>query len=145
MPRQGRGHKRKYLHKRGQHQFTAPPHDTRSLGPSHAPPQKAAASTNQQDNEAAETNSLQALQGSTATPPTGACSPLLAAVQASLLPASRGVEHYPTISRPQKKPHADAIHFLRKWCCRAESCANNPQHVTQSLFPLSHKKTTNVL
>ncbi|RNC35154.1 hypothetical protein TcCL_Unassigned01993 [Trypanosoma cruzi] len=84
-----------YLHKRGRHQFTAPPHDTRSLGPSHAPPQKASASTNQQNNEAGKTNSLQAIQGSTATPPTGACIPLLAAVQASLLRASRSVEHLP--------------------------------------------------
>ncbi|EAN85626.1 hypothetical protein TcCL_NonESM10719 [Trypanosoma cruzi] len=42
-----------------------------------------------------KTNSLQALQGSTATPPTGACIPMLAAVQASLLRASRGVEHLP--------------------------------------------------
>ncbi|RNC47958.1 hypothetical protein TcCL_NonESM02056 [Trypanosoma cruzi] len=92
LPRQGRGHKRKYVHKRGRHQFTARSHDTRSLGPSHVPPQKAAASTNQQNNEAAETTSLQAIQGSTATlPPTGACIPLLAAVQASLLPASRAL------------------------------------------------------
>ncbi|RNC51218.1 hypothetical protein TcCL_ESM11686 [Trypanosoma cruzi] len=46
----------------------------------------------------------------------------------------------PTISRSQSKPHADAIHFLRKWCCRAELCANNPQHITQSFFPLPQKK-----
>ncbi|RNC59065.1 hypothetical protein TcCL_ESM03252 [Trypanosoma cruzi] len=32
----------------------------------------------------------------------------------------------PTISRSQSKPHADVIHFLRKWCCRAQLCANNP-------------------
>ncbi|KAF5215792.1 hypothetical protein ECC02_011490 [Trypanosoma cruzi] len=48
----------------------------------------------------------------------------------------------PTISRSQSKPHADAIHFLRKWCCRAQSCANNPQHITQSSFPLPQKKKT---
>ncbi|RNC38180.1 hypothetical protein TcCL_NonESM12599 [Trypanosoma cruzi] len=43
-----------------------------------------------------KTTSLQAIQGPTATPPTGgACIPLLAAVQASLLLASRGVEHLP--------------------------------------------------
>ncbi|RNC40899.1 hypothetical protein TcCL_NonESM09596 [Trypanosoma cruzi] len=48
----------------------------------------------------------------------------------------------PTISRSQSKPHADVIHFLRKWCCLAESCANNPQHTTQSFFPLPQKKKT---
>ncbi|RNC41685.1 hypothetical protein TcCL_NonESM08713 [Trypanosoma cruzi] len=46
----------------------------------------------------------------------------------------------PTTSRSQNKPHADVIHFLRKWCCHAESCANNPQHITQSFFPLPQKK-----
>ncbi|RNC56815.1 hypothetical protein TcCL_ESM05586 [Trypanosoma cruzi] len=39
--------------------------------------------------------SLQAIQGSTATPPTGACIPLLAAVHVPLLLASRGVERLP--------------------------------------------------
>ncbi|RNF19105.1 hypothetical protein TcG_04240 [Trypanosoma cruzi] len=91
-----RTQKRNYVHKRGRHQSTAQSHDTRSLGPSHVPLQKAAASTNQQNNEAVETTSLQALQGFTATPPTGACSPLLAAAQASLLLASRGVERLPS-------------------------------------------------
>ncbi|EKG00467.1 hypothetical protein TCSYLVIO_008583 [Trypanosoma cruzi] len=51
----------------------------------------------------------------------------------------------PTISRSQNKPHADAIHFLRKWRCRAEPCANNPQHTIQSSFPLPQKKDKNVL
>ncbi|RNC34685.1 hypothetical protein TcCL_Unassigned02511 [Trypanosoma cruzi] len=48
----------------------------------------------------------------------------------------------PTVSRSKNKPHADVIHFIRKWCCRAESPANNPQHTTQSLFPSSDKKKT---
>ncbi|RNF13356.1 hypothetical protein TcG_08430 [Trypanosoma cruzi] len=47
----------------------------------------------------------------------------------------------PTIPHSQKKPPADAIHFLRKWCFRDESCANNPQLITQSFFPLPQKKT----
>ncbi|RNC40034.1 hypothetical protein TcCL_NonESM10536 [Trypanosoma cruzi] len=51
----------------------------------------------------------------------------------------------PTISRSQSKPHADAIHFLRKWCCRDELCANNPQHVIQSFFPLPQKKKKKML
>ncbi|RNC45423.1 hypothetical protein TcCL_NonESM04850 [Trypanosoma cruzi] len=51
----------------------------------------------------------------------------------------------PTISRSQNKPHADAIHFIHKWCCRAESPASNPQHITQSFFPLPHKKKTKML
>ncbi|RNC34691.1 hypothetical protein TcCL_Unassigned02497 [Trypanosoma cruzi] len=50
----------------------------------------------------------------------------------------------PTISRSQNKPHADGIHFLRKCCCHAESCANNPQLITQSFFPLPQKKRQNV-
>ncbi|RNC56634.1 hypothetical protein TcCL_ESM05768 [Trypanosoma cruzi] len=51
----------------------------------------------------------------------------------------------PTVSRSQNKPHADAIHFLRKWRCRAESPANNPQHITQSFFPLPQKKKKKML
>ncbi|RNC55358.1 hypothetical protein TcCL_ESM07150 [Trypanosoma cruzi] len=51
----------------------------------------------------------------------------------------------PTISRSQSKPHADVIHFLRKWCCRSELCANNPQLITQSFFPLPQKKKTKML
>ncbi|RNC34475.1 hypothetical protein TcCL_Unassigned02742 [Trypanosoma cruzi] len=46
----------------------------------------------------------------------------------------------PTISRSKNKPHADAIHFLRKWRCRDELFANNPQHTTQISFPLPRKK-----
>ncbi|EKF32098.1 hypothetical protein MOQ_004055 [Trypanosoma cruzi marinkellei] len=51
----------------------------------------------------------------------------------------------PTISRSQNKLHADAIHFLCKWRCLAESCANNPQVITQRFFPLSQKKDKNIL
>ncbi|ESS63231.1 hypothetical protein TCDM_09012 [Trypanosoma cruzi Dm28c] len=51
----------------------------------------------------------------------------------------------PTISSSKKKPHADGIHFIRKWRCRAEPWANNPQHIIQSFFPLPHKKKTKML
>ncbi|ESS60652.1 hypothetical protein TCDM_11809 [Trypanosoma cruzi Dm28c] len=51
----------------------------------------------------------------------------------------------PAISRSQNKSHADAIHFICKWRCRDESCANNSQHITQSFFPLPHKKKTKML
>ncbi|RNC51573.1 hypothetical protein TcCL_ESM11295 [Trypanosoma cruzi] len=51
----------------------------------------------------------------------------------------------PTISRAKNKPHADAIHFLRKWRCRDESTANNPQHTNQISFPSPHKKKTKML
>ncbi|RNF01977.1 hypothetical protein TcG_11432 [Trypanosoma cruzi] len=46
----------------------------------------------------------------------------------------------PAISSSQNKPHADAIYFIRKWRCRAESCVNNPQHIIQSSLPLPQKK-----
>ncbi|RNC53814.1 hypothetical protein TcCL_ESM08823 [Trypanosoma cruzi] len=119
-------------------------HSHTTLAPSVHPTPRlktTATSTNQQNNEAVETTSLQALQGSTATPPTGACSPLLAAVQASLLLVSRGVEHLPDhLALTKQASRRRHSLFPRMVLPRSIMCKLSTSHHPKFLSIVTNKK-----